>query len=75
LWKSIWEDENQGNLNKVFAKDRTPNLLAKQAGTPVLGFSYFTTKASCQVPPRGHEKKPNTLGIFLLIYYFLLLHI
>jgi hypothetical protein len=46
------------------ARAKTPNLPAKEAGTPVLGSPYPTTKASCQVLPGGLEKIPHILGIF-----------
>jgi len=48
------------------ARAKTPNLPAKEAGTPVLGSPYPTTKASCQVLPGGLEKKPHILGTFFL---------
>jgi len=48
------------------ARAKTPNLPAKEAGTPVLGSPYPTTKASCQVLPGGLEKIPHILGIFFL---------
>jgi hypothetical protein len=50
------------------ARAKTPNLPAKEAGTPVLGSPYPTTKASCQVLPAGLEKIPHILGIFLKYY-------
>ena len=46
------------------ARAKTPNLAAKEAGTPVLGSPYPTTKASCRVLPGGLEKIPHILGIF-----------
>jgi len=46
------------------ARAKTPNLAAKEAGTPVLGSPYPTTKASCRVLPGGLEKMPHILGIF-----------
>jgi len=52
------------------ARAKTPNLVAKEAGTSVLGSPYPTTKASCQVLPGGLEKIPHILGIFFLTYYF-----
>jgi len=33
------------------ARAKTPNLPAKEAGAPVLGSPYHTTKAPCQVLP------------------------
>ena len=39
---------------------------AKEAGTPILGSPYPTTKASCQVLPGGLEKAPHILGICFL---------
>ena len=48
------------------ARAKTSNLPAKEAGTPVLGSPYPTTKASCQVLPGGLEKIPHILGIFFL---------
>ena len=48
------------------ARAKTPNLPAKEAGTPVLGSPYPTTKASCQVLPGGLEKIPHILGICFL---------
>jgi hypothetical protein len=40
---------NRGGL--PIARAKTPNLPAKEAGTPVLGYPYPTKKASCQVLP------------------------
>jgi len=51
------------------ARAKTPNLPAKEAGTPVLGSPYPTTKASCQVLPGDLEKIPHILGTFFLTYY------
>ena len=48
------------------ARAKTPNLPANEAGTPVLGSPYPTTKASCQVLPGGLEKIPHISWIFFL---------
>jgi hypothetical protein len=48
------------------ARAKTSNFPAKEAGTPVLGSPYPTTKASYQVLPGGLEKKTYILGIFFL---------
>ena len=57
------------------ARTKTPNLPAKNAGTPVLGTPYPTTKVSCQVLPGGLEKIPHILGIFPLDILLPLLYI
>jgi hypothetical protein len=44
------------------ARAKTPNLPAKEAGTPVLGSPYPTTKASCQVLPRRALEITSYLG-------------
>ena len=36
----------------LIARAKTPNLPAKEVGTPVMGSRYPTAKASCQVVPR-----------------------
>jgi hypothetical protein len=47
------------------ARPKSQNLSAKEAGTPVLGSPYPTTKASCQVlPPEGLRKHPISCGFF-----------
>jgi hypothetical protein len=62
-------------VSLAIARAKTPNLPAKEPGTPVLGSPYPTTKASCQVLPGGLEKIPHTLGIFFLKYYSLFRYI
>jgi hypothetical protein len=57
------------------ARAKTPNLPAKEAGTPVLGSPYPTTKASCQVLPGGLEKIPHILEIFFFDILLPLLYI
>jgi hypothetical protein len=56
-----------GRVGLPITRAKTPNLLAKKAGTPFLRSPYPTTKPSYQVLPGGLETKPHILGI--LKYY------
>ena len=48
-----------GRIGLPIARAKTPNLLSKEAGDPVLGSPYPTTKASFQVLPGGIEEIPH----------------
>jgi hypothetical protein len=51
------------------ARAKTPNLPAKEAGTPVLGSPYPTQKLPVRFSPEGLRKYLIPWGFFPLTYY------